>query len=338
MLLLPAKIGVRRRRSRRTRWASSGSPGAGSARALRFCRESAALLRDADLVGMLAFALAGLDAGGRPGGRVGGRARRGRRARTDAARAQGLRGRAGAGARLGGRRRRRALACAPPFAERGRPPLRRRAARTHMPLARCTSSAGSAVRPTAAPELARLAGRIDGPFAGDRGRARVGTRRGRRRGPARGSRALRRRPTRCSSRPRRRHAGGGGTPGRGQALERPGGGRPGRALADSVRRRAPADASSTAPDAVGLTPRERDRLAGCRRGEQPRIAGRLVLSVRTVDNHLQNAYRKLGVSRRQTWPASWTPRRGSRAGTSGRGGRVSAGPARPGPRARRPGG
>ena len=29
---------------------------------------------------------------------------------------------------------------------------------------------------------------------------------------------------------------------------------------------------------------------------------RLVVSVRTVDNHLQNAYRKLGVSRRQDLP------------------------------------
>ena len=29
------------------------------------------------------------------------------------------------------------------------------------------------------------------------------------------------------------------------------------------------------------------------------IAERLVISVRTVDNHLQSAYRKLGVSRRQ---------------------------------------
>ena len=29
------------------------------------------------------------------------------------------------------------------------------------------------------------------------------------------------------------------------------------------------------------------------------IAERLVVSVRTVDNHLQRAYRKLGVARRQ---------------------------------------
>jgi DNA-binding CsgD family transcriptional regulator len=29
------------------------------------------------------------------------------------------------------------------------------------------------------------------------------------------------------------------------------------------------------------------------------IADRLVVSVRTVDNHLQRAYRKLGITRRQ---------------------------------------
>ena len=59
----------------------------------------------------------------------------------------------------------------------------------------------------------------------------------------------------------------------------------------------------SATEAVDLTPREREvaLLAGA--GSSSRdIAARLVLSVRTVDNHLQNAYRKLGVRRREDLP------------------------------------
>jgi DNA-binding NarL/FixJ family response regulator len=53
-------------------------------------------------------------------------------------------------------------------------------------------------------------------------------------------------------------------------------------------------------EAADLTPREREIALLAAGGASSReIAGRLVLSVRTVDNHLQNAYRKLGVSRRQ---------------------------------------
>ena len=64
------------------------------------------------------------------------------------------------------------------------------------------------------------------------------------------------------------------------------------------------------PEAVDLTPREREiaLLAGA--GSSSReIADRLVISVRTVDNHLRNAYRKLGVTRRQDLPGvlSGTP-------------------------------
>jgi DNA-binding CsgD family transcriptional regulator len=55
-----------------------------------------------------------------------------------------------------------------------------------------------------------------------------------------------------------------------------------------------------APAAAELTPREREIALLAAAGTSSRqIAGRLVLSVRTVDNHLQNAYRKLGVTRRQ---------------------------------------
>jgi len=58
-----------------------------------------------------------------------------------------------------------------------------------------------------------------------------------------------------------------------------------------------------APEAVDLTPREREIALLAAAGASSReIAGRLVLSVRTVDNHLQNAYRKLGVTRRQDLP------------------------------------
>ena len=55
-----------------------------------------------------------------------------------------------------------------------------------------------------------------------------------------------------------------------------------------------------APDAVDLTAREREIALLAAAGASSReIADRLVISVRTVDNHLQNAYRKLGVTRRQ---------------------------------------
>ncbi|MGH2822910.1 MAG: helix-turn-helix transcriptional regulator, partial [Thermoleophilaceae bacterium] len=58
-----------------------------------------------------------------------------------------------------------------------------------------------------------------------------------------------------------------------------------------------------APEAVDLTPREREIALLAAAGASSReIAGRLVISVRTVDNHLQNAYRKLGVTRRQDLP------------------------------------
>ena len=55
-----------------------------------------------------------------------------------------------------------------------------------------------------------------------------------------------------------------------------------------------------APEAAELTPREREIVLLAAAGASSRdIAERLVISVRTVDNHLQSAYRKLGVSRRQ---------------------------------------
>jgi DNA-binding CsgD family transcriptional regulator len=50
---------------------------------------------------------------------------------------------------------------------------------------------------------------------------------------------------------------------------------------------------------VPLTRREREVAALAARGcPSKEITARLHLSIRTVDNHLQNAYAKLGVSRR----------------------------------------
>ena len=55
-----------------------------------------------------------------------------------------------------------------------------------------------------------------------------------------------------------------------------------------------------APEAAGLTAREREIALLASGGASSReIAERLVISVRTVDNHLQNVYRKLGITRRQ---------------------------------------
>jgi DNA-binding CsgD family transcriptional regulator len=52
------------------------------------------------------------------------------------------------------------------------------------------------------------------------------------------------------------------------------------------------------PD-LGLTDREREIAVLAARGwSSPQIATRLVLSVRTVDNHLQRVYAKLGINRR----------------------------------------
>jgi DNA-binding CsgD family transcriptional regulator len=59
----------------------------------------------------------------------------------------------------------------------------------------------------------------------------------------------------------------------------------------------------TAPEAADLTPREREIALLAAAGSSSRqIADSLVISVRTVDNHLQNAYRKLGVTSRQDLP------------------------------------
>ncbi|MCC5946941.1 MAG: hypothetical protein JJT89_00680 [Nitriliruptoraceae bacterium] len=62
-----------------------------------------------------------------------------------------------------------------------------------------------------------------------------------------------------------------------------------------------------------LTPREREVAGAAASGRtSPQIAARLVLSVRTVDNHLANTYRKLGITSRTELadvlgPGAWDP-------------------------------
>jgi DNA-binding NarL/FixJ family response regulator len=57
-----------------------------------------------------------------------------------------------------------------------------------------------------------------------------------------------------------------------------------------------------------LTPREREIALPAASGlTSQQIAGRLVVSVRTVDNHLQRLYRKLGIARRAELARLLTP-------------------------------
>ena len=59
-----------------------------------------------------------------------------------------------------------------------------------------------------------------------------------------------------------------------------------------------------------LTPSERRIVELARAGESnPRIAQALFVTVKTVESHLANAYRKLGVSSRQELPAALAKQR-----------------------------
>ena len=63
-----------------------------------------------------------------------------------------------------------------------------------------------------------------------------------------------------------------------------------------------------------LTRREREIAELAALGLSSRqIAERLVVSVRTVDNHLQRVYRKLGIARRAELPGLVSPRPGERS-------------------------
>jgi DNA-binding CsgD family transcriptional regulator len=70
---------------------------------------------------------------------------------------------------------------------------------------------------------------------------------------------------------------------------------------------------------VPLTPRERDIAAYAAQGQSSKeIAERLYLSVRTVDNHLQNVYSKLGVSGRRQLAAALAAAPPEQSGTADR--------------------
>ena len=269
------------------------------ATALRLCRESAALLRDGDAVGMLAFALAGV---------------------------------AQAAAQAGD-----AAAARAAVAESDRTPLGRRASRSSSALARAWSAAASGElsgaralareaadtarargqdayavwalhalcrlgdAAAAAPGLAELARRVDGPYAGlaaahatavvsGDGAALLAAAEG----FAEHDALLVAVEAAEAAAARHRDAGR-------RSSARAAAARAGLWLTHCEGARPPT--LPGAPEAAGLTAREREIALLAAGGSSSReIAVRLVVSVRTVDNHLQNAYRKLGVSRRQDLP------------------------------------
>ena len=267
--------------------------------ALRFCRESAALQRDGDGAGMLAFALAGVTQAA---------AQAGERDAAGAALAEMERtplghkgfavelelGRAWAAAASGELSRARGLAREAGALARSRG-QDAYAARALHDLCRLGDPA------TAAPELARLAGGVDGPFAataaahatalvaGDGGALLDVAERFAAHDAllvaveaADAAAAAHRDAGRLAS-------------GRAAAARA--------ALWLTACEGARPPTLLGAPQAVDLTPREREiALLAAAGTSSAEIADRLVLSVRTVDNHLQNVYRKLGVRRRQDLP------------------------------------
>jgi DNA-binding CsgD family transcriptional regulator len=274
--------------------------------ALRFCRESAALLRDGDGVGMLAFALAGIaQAAAQAGEPEAARAALAEMERTPL-------GHKGFAVEL-------ELARAWSVAASGELSRARALAREAASLAQGRGQDAYAVRalhelcrlgdPAAtAPELARLAGTVDGPFAataaahaaalvaGD-GAALLEVAERFAAADALLVAAEAADTAAAAHRDAGRLSSARGAAARAALwLTKCEGARPPTMLA--------------APEAVDLTPREREIALLAAAGASSReIAGRLVISVRTVDNHLQNAYRKLGVARRQDLPGvlSGTP-------------------------------
>jgi DNA-binding CsgD family transcriptional regulator len=267
--------------------------------ALRFCRESAALLRDGDAPGMLAFALAGIGQAA---------AQAGEPDTALAAIAEMERtplGHKGFAVEL-------ELARAWSAAASGELSRARALARDAGSLARCHGQHAYVVRAlhelcrlgdpvTAAPELTELADSVDGPFAataaahaaallaGD-GSALLAVAE---RFADQGALLVAVEAADAAAAAYR-------DAGR-QASARAAAARAGFWLTDCESARPPSLLATR--DAVDLTPREREIALLAAAGSSSReIADHLVISVRTVNNHLQNAYRKLGVTRRQDLP------------------------------------
>ena len=267
--------------------------------ALRFCRESAAFLRDGDGVGMLAFALAGVAQAAAQAGEAA--------AARDAVREMDRTalGHTGFAVELG-------LARAWSAAASGELSRARGLARAAAALGRSRGQDAYAVRAlhelcrlgdpaAAAPQLAGLAGSVDGPFAaaaaahaaalvaGDGAALLDAAERF-----AAADALLLAAEAADAAAAAHRDAGR-------LASARAAAARAALWLTNCEGARPPTMLAT--PQAVDLTPREREIALLAAAGSSSRdIAGRLVLSVRTVDNHLHNAYRKLGVTRRQDLP------------------------------------
>jgi DNA-binding CsgD family transcriptional regulator len=267
--------------------------------ALRLFGESAALLRDADAVGMLALALAG-------SGQAAAQAGDADRARRAVEEMEPLTlGHGGFEPELG-------LARAWSAAAAGELTRARALAADTLELARSRGQVTYAARvlhelcrlgdpEAAAPGLATLAGVLDGPFAP---------------AAAAHAEALAARDGSALLEAAERFAGLGALLLAAEAADAAAAAHHDAGRAASARTAAARAAAwlgecegarpptlAGAPVAAELTPREREVALLAARGLSSReIADRLVVSVRTVDNHLQRAYLKLGVSRRQDLP------------------------------------
>jgi DNA-binding CsgD family transcriptional regulator len=283
-------------------WLARGRVGT----ALRFCRESAALQRDGDGAGMLAFALAGVcQAAAQAGEPEAAAAALGEMERTPL-------GHKGFAVEL-------ELGRAWSAAARAELSRARGLAREAGTLARSRGQDAYAVRAlhelcrlgdpaAAAPELARLAGVVDGPFAATAAAHAAAL-------VAADGAALLEVAERFAALDALLLAAEAADA---AAAAHRDAGRLSSARAAAARAALWLTACEgarpptllAASQAVDLTPREREiALLAAAGTSSPEIADRLVLSVRTVNNHLQNAYRKLGVNRRQDLPSvlSGTP-------------------------------
>jgi DNA-binding CsgD family transcriptional regulator len=270
--------------------------------ALRFCRESAALLRDGDAVGMLAFALAGVAQAAGQAGEAEAAAAAVRELDRTALGYKGFAGeldlgRAWSAAASGELTRARALARAAASLTRSRG--------QHAYAVRALHDLARLGEP-AVEELAELARVVDGQFApaaaahaaalaGRDGAALL----------AAAERFAELGALLVAAEAAHAAAAAFRDAGR-QASARSAVARAGLWLAECEGARPPSLPGGA--EAAGLTPREREIAMLAAAGSSSReIAERLVVSVRTVDNHLQNAYRKLGVTRRQDLPGVLAP-------------------------------